>query len=163
MKPGVARVMSSCPECGRRGKAVERRTPEHLLTEAARVRMPSERDWYFCATADCPVVYFTSDGATVFHKADVRVRVTQKETADPVPVCYCYGHFRADVAREIRDTGRTTIPDRIKVGVKAGSCDCEEKNPQGSCCLGNVAAAVRWARSELAGIPVGAAGKEERS
>lgn len=149
-EPRAARA--ACPECGRYGKPVEHRTLEHLLTGTARPRLVPG-PFLFCISPDCPVVYFTADGGAVFHKVDLTVRVTAKETADPVPVCYCYSHTRADILREVRETGKTTIPDRIKAGVKAGTCACEVKNPQGSCCLGNVTAAVKWAEREAAAVP----------
>lgn len=38
-----------------------------------------------------------------------------------------------------------TIPQRITAEVKAGNCACEIRNSQGSCCLGNVTAAVNRA------------------
>ncbi len=138
-----------CPECLRKGKPVEHRTPEHLLTEEAVQRLSGEA-YLFCSTSSCPVVYFTVDGSSVFHKPDLKVLVTQKETADPVPVCYCFDHSRADILRELTETGSTTIPDRIKAEVKAGTCACEIENPQGSCCLGNVAQAVKWAQGQIA-------------
>ena len=46
---------------------------------------------------------------------------------------------------EIRDTGKCTILQHITAEVKAGNCACEIRNPQGSCCLGNVNAAVKRA------------------
>lgn len=96
----------------------------------------------FCRTAKCDVVYFNERGV-VLVKADVRQRVGLKETKDPVPLCYCFGFTEAMVREEIRATGRCTIPRRIAAEIKAGNCACEIRNPQGSCCLGNVNAAVK--------------------
>ena len=137
-----------CPECRQTGTPVERRTPEHLLTTVPLQRLSGDPH-LFCSTPSCPVVYFTADGSSVFLKPDLKVLVTQKETAASVPVCYCFDHSRADIVREITETGSTTIPDRIKAEVKAGTCACEIKNPQGSCCLGNVAQAVKWAKTQV--------------
>jgi hypothetical protein len=53
-------------------------------------------------------------------------------------VCYCFGFTRQDIWDEIRQTGRSTIAERISAEVKAGNCACEVKNPSGKCCLGNV-------------------------
>ena len=96
----------------------------------------------FCRTATCGVVYFHSDGDRL-EKKDVRVRVGLKESEDPAPVCYCFGFTEAMVREEIRETGRCTIPERITAEIKAGHCACEVRNPQGSCCLGNVAVVVK--------------------
>ncbi len=81
-------------------------------------------------------------------KPDVRVRVGLKETEDPVPICYCFGFTEAMAVEEIRATGISTIPQRITAEVKAGNCACEIRNPQGSCCLGNVNAAVKRVMKE---------------
>jgi hypothetical protein len=69
------------------------------------------------------------------------VRVGAKETADPIPVCYCFGFTRKDIEDEIVETGRSTVADRIKTEVNAGNCACEVRNPSGKCCLGGVARA----------------------
>ena len=47
------------------------------------------------------------------------------------------------VREEIRATGKCTIPKNITAEMKAGNCACEIRNPQGSCCLGNVTAAIK--------------------
>ena len=73
-----------------------------------------------------------------------------KETEDPVPICYCFGFTEAMAVEEIRATGKCTIPQRITAEVKSGNCACEIRNPQGSCCLGNVTAAVKRAMERAA-------------
>jgi hypothetical protein len=123
---------AQCPGCGRKGQRVKRRTLEHLLTGSALARL-TDHPYFFCATPECPVVYFSNEAGSRFHKGDVRVRVGVKETEDPVPICYCF---------DIEATGRTAIPDYIKAQVKAGRCACETKNPSGRCCLGVVTTVV---------------------
>jgi hypothetical protein len=133
---------NNCPECGQPGKSVETKTqPWHL----ERVNNPG---FLFCRSADCDVVYFHPDDDRL-RKPDVRVRVGLKETQDPVPVCYCFGFTEAMAVEEIRATGQCTIPQRITAEVKAGNCACEIRNPQGSCCLGNVTAVVKKAMSTI--------------
>jgi hypothetical protein len=78
--------------------------------------------------------------------SDVRRPVTQKDPAH-APVCYCFGFTPAMVQEEIRSTGKSTIVERIATEMKAGFCACEIRNPQGSCCLGNVKAAVKAAQA----------------
>jgi hypothetical protein len=130
----------NCPRCGKPGRSVERITLKALLRPEALTRLfaPEHR---FCSTADCPVVYFGR--AEVFERKDLSVPVFQKEPAGARTVCYCFGITEADVGREIAETGRTTAAERISALVKAGRCACELKNPQGNCCLGNVAAVTR--------------------
>jgi hypothetical protein len=111
--------------------------PEHLETVET-------GSFNFCRTATCEAVYF-NDGGVVLTKLDVRQRIGLKETQDPVPICYCFGFTEGMAVEEIRETGKCTIPQRITAEVKTGNCACEIRNPQGSCCLGNVTAAVKRA------------------
>ena len=84
---------TNCPRCGQPGQSVPLQTlkhqvkPEHLETVEAGV-------FNFCRTATCEVVYFNA-GSVVLTKADVRQRIGLKETADPVPLCYCFGFTKA--------------------------------------------------------------------
>jgi len=101
-------------------------------------------EYYFCEAADCDVVYFAFDTqAPMFRRADLFVRVGSKEMVDPIPVCYCFGFTRADIQREIAETGDSTVANRISAEVKAGNCACEVKNPSGKCCLGDVTRVVK--------------------
>ncbi len=116
--------------------------PTKLLTPEAQQRLTPAAH-LFCETPDCPVVYFAPDDGSVFHKPDLTVRVGIKETEPPIPLCYCFGFTRKDIWNELTMTGKTTIPDRIKAEVQAGNCRCEETNPRGSCCLGDIQRALQ--------------------
>jgi hypothetical protein len=105
-----------------------------------------DRQYRFCASPDCPVVYFSKD--RYFTIDDLRVRVGLKAKDDPVPLCYCFGFSNEDVRDEIRTQGRTTILQRIKSLVKDGMCACEERNPSGTCCLGDVARVIECLMQE---------------
>jgi NAD(P)H-nitrite reductase large subunit len=95
-------------------------------------------------------VYFPADpSAPLFRRNDLSVRVGLKEKQDPIPVCYCFGFTRQDIASEIRENGKPTIPDKIKAEVKAGRCACEVKNPSGKCCLGNVTKVIQEGMAAL--------------
>ena len=135
------RAVEKCPECATAGKAVSTLTLKQMV-KAEFLRLVDKPGFRFCRTATCKVVYFHADGDRL-EKKDVRVRVGLKETEDPVPVCYCFGFTEAMVREEIANTGRCTIPERITAEIKAGHCACEIRNPQGSCCLGNVNATVK--------------------
>lgn len=130
-----------CPECGQPGKSVETKTLKQMV-QPLHLELVIKPGFLFCRSANCEVVYFHPDGDCL-RKPDVRVRVGLKETTDPVPICYCFGYTEAMAVAEIRDTGKCTIPQRITAEVKAGNCACEIRNPQGSCCLGNVNVAVK--------------------
>lgn len=131
------------PRNGVRGRKVPRETVEALLTDDARRRLASGGS-FVCLARDCAVVYFGPAG--IFEKGDIRTRVGFKETSAPRPVCYCFGHTLESIEEEILRTGRSTVAERIQAEVKAGRCSCEVKNPEGTCCLGNVARAVKGPR-----------------
>lgn len=98
------------------------------------------------------MVYFGREAA--FRRDDVLVPVFQKEPPGDRTVCYCFSETEGDIRREIEETGRASAFQRITALVKAGRCACELRNPQGSCCLGNVARATEGAK-ETAGASEG--------
>lgn len=135
------RSMASCPACHQKGKPVELRTVQALLSVSLRA-LP-HKGYLFCKTGDCPVVYFSSDGEQTFTREQVRERVYQKESgADDVWVCYCFRHTAGEVRNAPGEQARLILDD-INTGIQADQCACDLRNPQGSCCLGNVRALIR--------------------
>ena len=128
------------------GTSVDLVTVKALLTDAALRRLDG-KGYRFCPEPSCDLVYFDRDAASVFMKQDLSVRVGLKETEDPIPVCYCFGISVADLRNEIASQGKTDVPASIAAEVRAGHCACEVKNPEGSCCLGNVSRAIKEIRS----------------
>lgn len=143
-----------CPACRQPGRLVERITVKAMLRPAALMRLsaPQHR---FCPTPSCPVVYFGIE--ELFDREEIVVPVFQKEPSGERTVCYCFVIGESDIRREVAETGRSTAIDRITALVKADRCACEVKNPQGSCCLGNVAGAIREAMTTLGGTRPAAA------
>ncbi len=137
-----------CPVSGTVGLKVDLITLKALLNGAA-LRRLAGKAYRFCPAPNCDVVYFDNTVGSVFRKVDLTVRVGQKETEDPIPICYCFGFTVADIRRDLATRGRTIIPAIVAAGVQAGHCACEVKNPQGSCCLGNVSKAVKKVHSEI--------------
>jgi hypothetical protein len=83
-------------------------------------------------------VYFTGDGTQTFTSDQVRERVYQKEPEVPdMWVCYCFRHTVGEIQGA---PDPATIVADITAGIHAGQCACDLRNPQGSCCLGNVRA-----------------------
>ena len=129
-----------CPRSGSNGRAVERQTLEALLTEDALVWLrPGE--YRFCPDAHCPVVYF-GPGDVWFGTEDVRVTVWQKQQFGDRLICYCFDESEASIRAEIEACGHSSALERIREHVAAGRCRCEIRNPRGSCCLGDVGAAI---------------------
>jgi|SRR5260370_15470834 len=144
-KSRSAPAVMACPANGGRSKRVDTLTVKSLVRKLP-LGMP-DTQYYFCDASDCEVVYFALDAeAPRFRRADLVVRVGAKKTADPIPICYCFGFTRKDIENEIAETGRSTVADRIKTEVNAGRCACEVKNPSGKCCLGEV---TRTAKDRL--------------
>lgn len=132
-RPRRARV--ACPVCGKAGKAVDGQTVKALLSVS--LRQVRDVQYFFCRTQSCPAVYFAADGQ-VFTSDQVRELVYQKQPeASDVFVCYCFRHTVGDI-RAAAPEGRTAMLDDIHAGIDAGQCACDLRNPEGSCCLGNV-------------------------
>ena len=140
ISPG-SKDKTHCPKCGQKGLPVELITLKSLLVPKAMQNLDATESYSFCRTADCPVVYFSA--CRVFEKDELTVSVFQKETADPLPVCYCFGFSRQDILDEIYKTGKSTLQQQISDYVRQQQCACELRNPQGRCCLGNVAAVLK--------------------
>lgn len=147
-----------CPVCGKLGRAVSPRTVENHVPEKLRAELGSRAS--FCLNPACDAVYCNPAGFVVRKGQTVRP-VTLKDRGEDVPVCYCFGFSRSDIAKDMADRGRTDIPERIRLGIKEGRCDCERKNPQGACCLGNVAGEIE--ALSRAGQPPESGEAKERS
>ena len=134
-------ALEHCPRCGQKGQQIDTLTVKALLAISLEHIRPTS--YRFCRTEDCPVVYFSADGQ-VFEEEALRERVHQKHPlADDVFVCYCFRHTPGSIRTELETTGKSTVIERIRAGIDAGQCACEVRNPQGSCCLGNVTKLVR--------------------
>lgn len=133
-------VGARCPVSGSRGRAVGHRTVHALLMEVARQRLPPG-DLRFCPDSDCDVVYFGAEGVC-FRTADLRVPVWQKSPMDGRVVCYCFGESEASIRHELERHGESSAVVRIRAHIAAGRCACDVRNPGGTCCLGDVVAAV---------------------
>jgi hypothetical protein len=142
------REVNACPECGKTGKLVEGQTVKSLLSIS--LREVKEMQYLFCRTESCPVVYFSSDSEQVITVEQVRERVYQKEPeAEDAFVCYCFRHTVGELRTASRE-GRVAIVDNINEGISAGQCACDLRNPQGSCCLGNVNRMIKQLEKQAA-------------
>jgi len=135
-----------CPVCGNAGRKVTPLTLDHHVPRPQRAQLGN--DATFCLNPDCDVVYCAPSGFVV-RRGETLWPATIKDSGDDVLACYCFEHKRGDIRRDLKSKGSTDIPERIKQGIKDGRCDCERKNPQGACCLGNVAAEIRKIGKEV--------------
>ena len=138
--------MAKCPRSATPGKRVSRITLDSLLLAEHRSRVGSAAEWHYCPDPGCEVAYFDAAGNTL-GKSALSVRVGAKESEPPRPICYCFGHTFEEIEAEVTATGTSKIPDSIAEKCRQGLHDCERRNPQGSCCLGSVRAAMKEAQS----------------
>ena len=135
------RAVNTCPECGKTGKPVQAQTIKALLSVS--LRRVQDVNYLFCRTQTCSIVYFSTDGKQTFTREQIRERVYQKEPeAEDVFVCYCFRYTIGNI-RAVPPEDRTAIVDDINTGINAGECACDLRNPQGSCCLGNVRGMIK--------------------
>jgi hypothetical protein len=95
-------------------------------------------EFYFCPQRECGTVYFGRGGGEI-RKDQLTVGVWQKEEPDDTPVCYCFGYSARDIMEDARRNSPAEIPLIVRDKIRAGLCECDVKNPEGVCCLGNVA------------------------
>lgn len=155
-----------CPESQSVGSKVGLITVKALLTAAALHRLDGSA-YRFCPDPGCDVVYFDRAAGSIFREHDLRTRVGLKEREDPVPICYCFDVTEADLRSEIATRGSTAVPAMIAAEVRTGHCACEVRNPQGTCCLGNLSKAVSAiesdARTGQGSDPIGIASLSRKS
>lgn len=151
-----------CPSCGTKGRAVKPITIESLVIEGARRRVGRTGGFRFCTQPSCNVAYFHPEAGAQVSKAEVRVRIGQKTTVPPRPVCYCFEHTVEGIEAEVLATGSSKVADDITEKCREGQDHCEETNPQGACCLGDVRRVVREALARRAhGTDAVASSREE--
>lgn len=142
------RPVNACPECNKVGKPVQGQTIRSLLSVS--LRQVRGVQFLFCRTQSCPIVYFSADGEQAFTKQEGRESVYQKEPeAEDVFICYCFHHTVGGL-RSASPEDRVAIVDNINTGINAGQCACDLRNPQGSCCLGNVTRRIKQFEQEAA-------------
>ena len=132
----------TCGSCGAKGLQVPVITVKALLTaDGLRAGIPQAPR--FCASPDCPVVYFDDVTSRRVGENELTVRVHAKHPSDESAlVCYCFGHTAGTVIASRR---AALVSSAVRIEVEAGHCACEVKNPKGTCCLGDL---VRLERRE---------------
>ena len=135
-----------CSSCNGQSRPVTLRTML-LMLKPEIFDQVGESQYRFCASPDCSVVYFSRERS--FTTGDLRVRVGLKEKDGPIPLCYCFGFSEQAVREEIAAKGHSLIPQRITALIKERMCACEERNPSGACCLGEVTQAVKRLMKEV--------------
>lgn len=141
-------IIGICPSCRRKGKKIDNATVKSML--AVSLRLVQNIQYLFCQEPDCEVVYFSEDGSQTFTTVDVRERVYQKEPhSGNVFICYCFHHTPDAIRQDLLENGTSTVVNDINTGITTGQCACDWRNPQGSCCLGNVWTLIKQINTSL--------------
>ena len=151
-RPEAATGRHACPRCGARGRSVKPVTIRFLVMPGALLELENPSGFNYCGTPACEIAYFRPSTGSLILKDQVRVRIGGKETAPPRTLCYCFAHTVEEIEAQVAVTGRSTVPDEIAEKCRQGLDRCEETNPQGACCLGNVRQVMQgspsWTRPE---------------
>src|SRR5688572_20317709 len=131
----------ACATCAECGSPVQLQTVKALLTEIA-LRRVQLTHYRFCGNPACETVYF-GDAGDRFGTDDIRVPVWQKQPGAGQLLCYCFGETESGIHCRLLAQGRTDVVDRIREHIAAQRCACDIRNPRGTCCLGDVTAAVK--------------------
>lgn len=142
--PAAAAGVSSCPGCGFRGPSVEYTTVASLVLGP----VPARQKLWLCRARDCETVYFGNAGARL-RVPELRFLPAFKSESPEALLCYCFLHSRMEIESELRQSGTSTVVDRIAAKVRARECACEVRNPSGQCCLGEVRAEAGRLRASL--------------
>lgn len=148
---GQGRTQSAtdrCPACGGKARRLKPITLLSSLTETSKTRLDAAGDYRFCKSGSCEVVYFHEKTGERFIRRDLKVPIFQKSMDPSRTVCYCFEHTVAGIVEEVRRTGTSKVPEEIAEKCRRGLDRCEELNPQGACCLGNVKQVVQNAKEE---------------
>ena len=137
-----------CPRSGTPGASVDLQTVKALLTTDALARIAGA-EYRFCPDPTCDVVYFDST-EHVFSVQDIRVPVWHKEPVGARTICYCFGENEAEIRESVEPA---KVIERVRAHIAAGRCACELRNPKGSCCLGDVIAAVQREEASRRELP----------
>lgn len=137
-----------CPECESESRQISTETVRNMVEPFGNQEVEDEVQYRICETTDCPVVYFTEELDQQFEVDVIRETPNFKLEDDerPYPLCYCFGYGKEHVYEDISENGETNIADWITERVQAEECACRWKSPHGSCCLGNVRAAISEAK-----------------
>lgn len=121
-----------CPACDTTARTVSRKTLLHQLRDPI-VRELVDASYYFCANRDCEVVYFAVGGVAFTREV---LRSPGYETTGQLTdlVCHCFDVAARQILGEVA-RGEHASRDLIAAMTREGLCECEVRNPSGSCCL----------------------------
>lgn len=130
-----------CPICKNRAKEVSNITINSLVKKEHIKEFSSVKDFYYCQTSSCEVIYFRLN--EIIKQEQLKKEVGLKEWANPKTVCYCFNWTKEKIENEIKELCKTKAIEDITEKMNTMGCDCEHKNPSGKCCLKDVKKAIK--------------------
>lgn len=125
----------NCTECGQQGRSVSALT---VVSNSSATEESAE--WFICRSFGCDVVYFSINRAITLDAVDSTPFV-KSDDPDRL-VCFCFQHSASSILAD------PSIRERIREKCGAGEDDCERKNPQGRCCLGDIGRLLKSVEDE---------------
>ena len=125
-----------CPVCKNKAKEVSAITDKFLVKDEYLKELSSVKDFFYCQTSDCEVIYFKLN--EIIKQEHLIKEVGLKEWANPKTVCYCFNWTKEKISDEVNKLGKTNAIGDISEKMNSIGCDCEHKNPSGKCCLKDV-------------------------
>ena len=125
-----------CPVCKNKAKEVSAITVKFLVKSEYLKELSSVKDFFYCQTSDCEVIYFKLN--EIIKQEHLIKEVGLKEWANPKTVCYCFNWTKEKISDEVNKLGKTNAIGDISEKMNSIGCDCEHKNPSGKCCLKDV-------------------------
>ena len=125
-----------CPVCKNKAKEVSAITVKFLVKDEYLKELSSVKDFFYCQTSDCEVIYFKLN--EIIKQEHLIKEVGLKEWANPKTVCYCFNWTKEKISDEVNKLGKTNAIGDISEKMNSIGCDCEHKNPSGKCSLKDV-------------------------
>ena len=123
-----------CPICNQLGEKVKSITVKKLGSNNFVEEVVDEEDYYLCMNEDCDVVYYSSDGESIFNKTEVKIPIWFKKNANPKYVCYCSKVTEEEIINAVTNQGAKNVKDIIKFTGAMKDGNCILNNPLGKCC-----------------------------
>lgn len=130
-----------CPVCKNKAKEVSAITVKFLVKDEYLKELSSVKDFFYCQTSDCEVIYFKLN--EIIKQEHLIKEVGLKEWANPKTVCYCFNWTKEKISDEVNKLGKTNAIGDISEKMNSIGCDCEHKNPSGKCCLKDVKKVIK--------------------
>ncbi len=123
----IFKVEGQCPNCAQKGKKIARDAMIHHVDDIAFLR--DEFDYFVCKNSHCDTVYFSIVSEFDVHQLNKEVGYKNSST-QKANICYCY-----NINKEELHTNTAGI---IETKMEEYPCACEQRNPYGTCCLGEI-------------------------